>query len=186
MPSGLFFSPGRERRGALRTTRGLRAGPAAGTGLFRNLDTTGGRTVLARLRRHTRSALDTPGSGTLDHPGGTVGHGSGTTGNHRGTGTLPPRHDRRDRGSRSHRTPVTRADPTWAGDVRRTGETADLRLVGILATTRVPTAARLTGRAWFAGLRLAPAADVAVGSGLATRLHEPVRAGVRAGLDESV
>ncbi|MDR6326334.1 hypothetical protein [Actinoplanes couchii] len=142
MSSGVLVAVSREGAGGLRTARALRAGrPAARTGLFRNGDAARGGAVLAGLRRDSRSALATRGAGPLDDSGGAVGHGSGTTGNRGRTGALPPRHHRRDDCGGSHRAPVTRADAARRGNVRGSGESADLRLVRVLATTRVPAAA---------------------------------------------
>ncbi|SDT79600.1 hypothetical protein SAMN04489716_8855 [Actinoplanes derwentensis] len=204
VPSGVLLAVSREGSGGLHATRTIRSPrtiptartirsgrSAAGSGLFRNRDTGAGGAVLAGLWRDSRSALDTPGSGALDDSGGTVGHGSGTTGDCGGTGTLPTRDHRRDNRRCSHRTPVTRADAARAGNVRRAGESADLRLVRVFTSTRVPATARLARRTRLSGLPvrsgpsvsgrlLVAATDHTVASGLAAGLYERVRTGLGA------
>jgi hypothetical protein len=154
-------------------------------------------TVLAGLR----SALAT--AGTLDHPGGTLGHRTGTAGDNGRTRALPSRDHRWHHGSGSDRPAVTGTDTARAGHVRRTGEPTGLRLVRVGALVHVSLAAGLAPAPALSGPSLGARSPVAVGpavlagpgvvpadhtvcAGVAVRPHEPVCAGVRSGLDESM
>ncbi|SFE99467.1 hypothetical protein SAMN05421541_10557 [Actinoplanes philippinensis] len=172
MPAGVLLRLGLDARRSGAARRVGAGGSAAGSCLLGHGD--GARaTVLARLPATATT------TGTLDHAGGAVRHRAGPPRDDRGPCALTARNDRRHRRGGPDRTSVAGPDTTRTGNVRGPGETAGLRLVGVGALVRVPTATFLA-----AGQALATT-DHALGAGVPAGLHKAVRAGVGPGLAES-